>query len=285
MVSFDRERVEDRAIELLTELSLSDYEARTLVGLLRLGRGSAREVSDIVEVPRSRVYDAVESLHEMGLVDIRYGTPKEFIPVSQETTIRKFAVKYEDLIEELSSTLERLSPTELRTEQIGVWTVTGSQNVNRRVIEFINDAQEEVVFMSEEELLTDEIVDALSRAEARGIEIYLASADDEVQNIDTVLPNSTVVDTLWEWSGSHISRLLLVNDEVTLVSVERSVGNNESTEVAIWGRGTKNNLVVVLRTIFAVQFGEDREEFDTDSEDTERMTKEDADSGMNDEMG
>ncbi|MFC7203017.1 TrmB family transcriptional regulator [Haloferax namakaokahaiae] len=277
MVTFDRERVEDRAIDLLTELSLSDYEARTLVGLLRLGRGSAREVSDVVEVPRSRVYDAVESLHEMGLVDIRYGTPKEFIPVSRETTIRKFEVKYEDLTEELSTTLERLLPTELRTEQIGVWTVTGSDNVSRRIVEFVNDAQEEVVLMSKEALLTEEIVDALSRAEERGIDIYLAGINGEIQDIDAVLPDSTVIEALWSWSGSHISRLLLVNDEVTLVSVDRTRPDQKPVEVAIWGRGTKNNLVVVLRTIFAVQFGEDREEFDDGSAGFETSNDRDTD--------
>ncbi|KAB1187235.1 MULTISPECIES: TrmB family transcriptional regulator [Haloferax] len=264
MVSFDRERTEDRAIELLTSLSLTDYEARTFVGLLRLGRGSAREVSDVVEVPRSRVYDAVESLHEMGLVDIRYGTPKEFIPVSRETTIRKFAVKYEDLTEELSVSLERLNPTESMTEQIGVWTVTGRENIDRRITEFVDDANAEVVLMSDETLLTEDITDALTSAEERGVDIHLAGVTDEVRDTDTV--DSNVVETLWSWSGSHISRLLLVDDEVTLVSVDRPISDTETVEVAIWGRGTKNNLVVVLRTVFAVEFGEDREEFDSEDD-------------------
>ncbi|KAB1198037.1 MULTISPECIES: TrmB family transcriptional regulator [Haloferax] len=263
MVSFDRERTEDRAVELLTDLSLTDYEARTFVGLLRLGRGSAREVSDVVEVPRSRVYDAVESLHEMGLVDIRYGTPKEFIPVSHETTVRKFVVRYEDLTQELSDVLNQLNPTGRETEQIGVWTVTGSKNITRRVVEFINDAKGEIILMSDEALLTDEITDALVRAKEKERDVYVTAVDSETEDVDSVPSDSTVVETFWTWSRSHISRILLVNDEVTLVSVEQQVGDGETAEVAIWGRGTKNNLVVVLRTILAVQFGEDREAFET----------------------
>ncbi|KTG30457.1 TrmB family transcriptional regulator [Haloferax profundi] len=264
MVSFDRERTEDRTVELLTELSLTDYEARTFVGLLRLGRGSAREVSDVVEVPRSRVYDAVESLHEMGLVDIRYGTPKEFIPVSHETTVRKFVVRYEDLTEELSDVLDQLSPTGRETEQIGVWTVAGSENITRRVVEFIDGADGEIILMSDEALLTDEITDALVRAEEKDKDVYVTAVDSETEDIDSIPSDSTVVETLWTWSGSHVSRILLVNDEITLVSVERPASDGETTEVAIWGRGAKNNLVVVLRTILAVQFGEDREAFDTE---------------------
>ncbi|WP_416840206.1 TrmB family transcriptional regulator [Haloferax sp. DFSO52] len=266
MVSLDRERTEDRAVKLLTELSLTDYEARTFVGLLRLGRGSAREVSDVVEVPRSRVYDAVESLHEMGLVDIRYGTPKEFIPVSHETTVQKFAVKYEDLTEELSVTLNRLRPTETVTEQIGVWTVTGSENVTRRIVEFVDNAHGEIVLMSDAAMLTEPITDALARAEERDVDVYVTGVTDETETTDAIPSDSTVVETLWTWSGSHISRILLVDDEITLVSVDRPLRDGESIEVAIWGRGTKNNLVVVLRSIFAVQFGEDREAFDSESD-------------------
>ncbi|ELZ81013.1 TrmB family transcriptional regulator [Haloferax elongans ATCC BAA-1513] len=274
MVSFDRERTEDRAIELMTELSLTEYEARTFVGLLRLGRGSAKEVSDTVEVPRSRVYDAVESLHEMGLVDIRYGTPKQFIPVSRETTVRKFEVKYEDLTEELSTTLERLNPTGAMTEQIGVWTVTGTENINRRIVEFVNDAKAEIVFMTDASLLSTDIVESLTAAEKRDVGVHLVGVTEETTDTETVQPDSSVVEALWAWSGSHISRLLLVNDEVTLVSVERPVDDTETVEVAIWGRGTKNNLVVVLRTIFAVQFGEDRDtvELDTDLLETTEET-------------
>lgn len=266
MVSFDRERTEDRAIELMTELSLTEYEARTFVGLLRLGRGSAKEVSDTVEVPRSRVYDAVESLHEMGLVDIRYGTPKQFIPVSRETTVRKFEVKYEDLTEELSTTLERLNPTGTMTEQIGVWTVTGTENIDRRIAEFVADANAEIVFMTDASLLSTDIVESLTAAENRGADVHLVSVADETEDVETVPSETGVVETLWAWADSHVARLLLVNDEVTLVSVERPVDDTETIEVAIWGRGTKNNLVVVLRTIFAVQFGEDRDavELDTD---------------------
>lgn len=279
MVSFDRERVEEQAVDLLTELSLTDYEARTYVGLLRLGKGSAREVSEVVEVPRSRVYDAVESLHDMGLVDIRYGTPKQFIPVSQETTIRKFSVRYEDLIEDLSSVVERLTPIEMRSEQIGVWTTTGADNITRRLVEFVDDAESEVVLMHDEALLTDELLGALVDAEERGVDVYVAGDEGsttslehverdtesaDIDKLERVLSKSIVVETVWEWSDTDVTRLLLINDEVTLVSVERHTESGEPIEVAIWGRGTTNNLVVVLRTIFDVQFGVDRAEFDED---------------------
>lgn len=268
MVSMDRERVEDEAVALLTELSLTEYEARTYVGLLRLGRGSARQVSDVVEVPRSRVYDAVESLHDAGLVDIRYGTPKEFIPVSDETTIRKFSVKYEDLIDELADVLQELTPTHMRTEQLGVWTVTGSENITRRIIEFVDLASENIVYFCNGNLVTDELAAALNSADERGLLVSVGSigeADGGLAQLEHLFPDAPVDDQLSPWAKSQVTRLLMINDEITLVSVQQGARDVDRQEVAIWGRGSKNNLVVVLRTLFDIQFDDEIEALDPDA--------------------
>jgi len=59
------------AVEQLTALGLSTYAARTFVALVSLGKGTAQDVSEIADVPRTRVYDAVEELRERGLVDVQ----------------------------------------------------------------------------------------------------------------------------------------------------------------------------------------------------------------------
>lgn len=276
----DRERVEETAVSLLTQLSLSDYEARTYVGLLRLGRGSARQVSETVDVPRSRVYDAVEALHEMGLVDIRYGSPKEFIPISEETTLRKFSVKYEDLIEELGDVLEELTPTHTPSEQLGVWTVTGSDNISRRSVEFVNHAAEHIVFFTNADLVTDDLAAALIEAEKRGIDVSvdgIGSENDPVEGIEHLSPDASLDEQLSPWVESHATRLLLVDDEVTLVSVRQGPADGTNEEVAIWGRGNKNSLVVVLRTLFNIQFGDEIDSLDSPSDTTASQSADETD--------
>ena len=67
-----REGLSDR----LVELGLTEYEARTLVTLVRIGTGTAKDIADADGVPRTRVYDAVETLQNMGLIDVQYATPQ-----------------------------------------------------------------------------------------------------------------------------------------------------------------------------------------------------------------
>ena len=52
------------ATESLQQLGLSQYEAEVFVALVKLGTGTAREVTQITDVPRSQVYGAAEALDD-----------------------------------------------------------------------------------------------------------------------------------------------------------------------------------------------------------------------------
>ncbi len=78
------------AIEQPDEFGRSTYAARTFVALVSLDTGTAKDVGQVPEVPRTRVYDPIDDLHGQGLVDIQQSPPKEFWAISAGTTSRKF---------------------------------------------------------------------------------------------------------------------------------------------------------------------------------------------------
>lgn len=68
---------------------------------------------------------------------------------------------------------------------------------------------------------------------------------------------------LWDWSDTPAGRLLMVDKEKTLVSVLVD-GNGDHPpephdETAIWGSGSTNGLVVVLKALFNWQLDGNRE--------------------------
>lgn len=249
------------AIEQLRTLGLSAYAARTFVALASLGGGTAQDVSDVSEVPRTRVYDAVEELRNEGLVDVQNATPKRFWPISPETTARHFQQEYSHRVNVLSEALDELSSTTRTAEQRGVWTVTGREAVEERVLEFVRTAEREVVYMTVEELLDDPLTDALHEASRRDVSIRLAEMSDSTeQTFETKVPGAEPFDSLWHWEDTPAGRLLMIDREKTLVSV-LVPGDGEHPpeprdETAIWGSGEANGLVVVLRALFTWQLGE-----------------------------
>lgn len=242
----------------LEHFGLSTYAAKTFVALASLGTGTAREIAEVSDVPRTRVYDAVDELHRRGLVDIQQGTPKQFWSISAETTSRSFEQEFEHRAKLLRTALDQIEPADRRTEQRGVWTVNGAEAVTARVLEFFDAAADEIVYMTVEDILTDEIVDGLSRAADRDVTIKLGGVSGTVQGrIEDEIPGAELFDSLWVWSDTTAGRLMMIDQERTLVSVLVNGAEMDAShprgETAIWGSGESNSLVVVLRAIFMWQ--------------------------------
>ncbi|PSQ04853.1 TrmB family transcriptional regulator [Halobacteriales archaeon QS_6_71_20] len=249
------------AIEQLKRFGLSTYAARTFVALQSLGTGTAKDVSGVSDVPRTRVYDAIDELHERGLVDVQQSSPKEFWAISAETTRGMFEQEMDHRLSVLSGALEELEPAHRSEEQQGVWTVNGRSAVTDRVIEFVQEADDEIVYMTVEGLLTDDVIDALGTAAQRGVTISLGGVSSDVQDrIEEDIPGAELFDSLWVWSDTPAGRLLMVDGAQTLVSVlvngDDVPPTDPRSETAIWGAGETNSLVVVLRAIFTWKLGD-----------------------------
>lgn len=255
------------AVKQLKALGLSTYAARTFVALVSLGEGTAQDVSEVADVPRTRVYDAADELHDRGLVDVKQSSPQRYWAISTETAGRHFEQEYDHRVTVLTDALDQLASANRSTEQQGVWTVTGRDTVSERVVDFISAADDEVVYMTAEELLTDEVIECLSTANDRGVSIRLAEMSQSVETrLEEEVPDAQLFESVWDWSDTPAGRLLMVDQEKTLVSVLVD-GNGEHPpeprdETAIWGTGQTNSLVVVLRALFTWQLDNDREAAD-----------------------
>lgn len=252
------------AIDHLTELGLSTYAARTFAALVALGDGTAQDVSDVTDVPRTRVYDAAEELRKRGLIDVQQSMPKRFWPISVDTAARRFERDFRTRVDAVTTALRSLETDDRTREQRDVWTVTGRETVTDRVVEFVEEAEEEVVYTTAADLLTDPVVDTLSAASDRGVTIRLAGmSQPATTTIRDELPGANAFESMWNWSDTPAGRLLMVDRERTLVSVLIDGDGDHPPEpldeTAIWGSGRANGLVVVLRTLFTWQLDGNRE--------------------------
>jgi sugar-specific transcriptional regulator TrmB len=246
----DPSAAQSAATELLEQLGLSQYEAASYVALLRLGTGTAREISNTVDVPRTRIYDAVERLQERGLVDVQHASPKEFQPVARETALRQFRHDYDDTFTQLEERLAALEPADHQHEQSGVWTTTGKSAIDERIHETLADATDEIVYLAVDAVLSRETLAHLRAASERGVTVRIANGTVPTHEaIRAAVPAAELVEPPWPWHTSPTGRLLLTDRETVLMSTLPD-GDGPS-ETAIWGSGPQNSLVVVLKTIFA----------------------------------
>lgn len=232
---------EAEALAALQRLGLSKYEAEVFVALRRLGRGTARDVADVTDVPRSQVYGAAESLEERGLVDVQRTKPKQFrpIPLSEaEETLRRRQERERDRAFEFLESIEPEPPAAERQEDI--WTVNGRDTITDRIASLAENATASILYGASEETHDDAIRDVLVEAGDDGVPTAVMSTDRPV--LDPF--EETPVQTIWipdeldpdEWPAA---RVIVVDDESVLLSVRSAESPDSIEETAFWSQETK----------------------------------------------
>jgi sugar-specific transcriptional regulator TrmB len=173
------------AIEGLKRLGLTTYEARVYLALRKLGSGTASEISDIEEVPRSQVYGAAEGLEERGLVETQQSTPTVYRPVPLEQA-RKLLL--DQLAQTGTETFDYLDTvTETRDEQEeseSIWLINTQDAIVSRTVSIVESADDRLLYgVHSPDHLEDEILEALERTAAKGVTVVVASAEEDALDL------------------------------------------------------------------------------------------------------
>lgn len=61
----------DELIERLQALDFTEYQARTYIAAVQLGTARPTELAEQSQVPQSRIYDVIDDLHGLGVIEVR----------------------------------------------------------------------------------------------------------------------------------------------------------------------------------------------------------------------
>ncbi|WP_256301812.1 TrmB family transcriptional regulator [Haloarchaeobius salinus] len=256
---------QERAIELLQQLGLKEYEAKSFVALARRQRGTAKDISETSEVPRTRVYDAIRVLETKGLVETQHSNPQLFRAVSIDEAVNTLQSEYVERTESLRSTLSGLEPVDdgEQTESTHeVWSISGDQGITSRTRQLIEGATEEVILViGHEGVFTDQLVEQLQSAQERDVTVVIGTVDEELRTaVQDALPNTEVFVSGLDWlsrstlpgDDTEISRLLLADREAILVSsFTETMADGREHEQGVFGQGFDNGLVAITRRLMA----------------------------------
>ncbi|WP_222916254.1 helix-turn-helix domain-containing protein [Natrinema sp. SYSU A 869] len=249
------------AISLLQDLGLQEYEARCFMALNKLPSGTAKEIHEISDVPRTRVYDAIRVLESQGLVEVQHTSPQVYRAVDIDEATQTLRQKYDNRIETLETHLKNTEVQDIEENEHvqEVWSLTGHEAIESRTIELIDEAESEIAFLVvDEDILSETLFDGLQEAVDRELSMILGGQTDAITAaLGTELPNTRVFETGLDWlTGIEsddevaISRILLVDRETLLIgSYYPNAAGENANEQAIFARGLENGIVVLLRRL------------------------------------
>ncbi|QDX41208.1 TrmB family transcriptional regulator [Salarchaeum sp. JOR-1] len=242
---------ESAAVDALARLGLSTYEARVFVALQRLGTGTASDVAEVADVPRSQVYGAAEDLEHAGLLEVQQTTPRRYRPVSLDAARDHLRERFEDdrdrAFDYIESVQGELADGDENREAI--WTVTGTDAVTDRIADAVEDADDRVLFgTGNVAFFPDAVRDALVDAADRGVAVQIVSEDDAViaAASDAGLETSGLTTPMEPAPPS--SRVALVDGNTIVLGV-----HDGETETAMWSANSRFASVLTesLETWFA----------------------------------
>ena len=251
---------QEKAVGVLQQLGLKEYEAKCFVALSRVPSGTAKVISEITDVPRTRVYDAIRVLEAEGLVEIQHGSPQQFRAVPIQEAIETLRDQYETRVDTLYESLTDIEPVETEDEDVAheVWALTGASAIANRTVQLVGEAGEEVVLVvGSDDLLTEEIVAELTDLDAP-VDVILGALNESTEDrLQAEVPGAETFVSGLDWlrggdgggeDDTAIGLLLLVDRKTILVS---SVDPETRKEQAVFGRGFGNGLVVIVRRLMA----------------------------------
>ena len=148
-----------KIINVLKSFGFSDYEAKALLALLSRGPLSAKEVSEVSGIPRTSVYDVMNSLVSKGFVEA-FDRPKKFRALRTTEILSILSKRVGEGIDYLKKELPRLEEAEV--EEIRIYR---GELVFDKLKEMISEAKDNIIGIFS--YISDEIKDILETARCR----------------------------------------------------------------------------------------------------------------------
>jgi len=240
------------ATESLQQLGLSQYEAEVFVALVKLGTGTAREVTQITDVPRSQVYGAAEALDERGLVEVQQSNPIQYRPVALEEARDRLRSRYETREARAFDYLDAIRSEQADSDerQEDVWMVHGRESVVSRTTQLVADADDRVLYGGGPDAMTDDLEGQLLAQAASGVSVTVVSASEAMierfESADADHLSTCAFPEQLSSDDRPTGRILAVDGDTLLLSV---LGDEDlpslQSETALWSAETGFATIII----------------------------------------
>jgi len=133
----------------LHHLGLTDYEIKVYIALLESGDSTASKLSEVADVPYSKIYEVLENLEKKGWIGTEGGRPARYYPKSPLTALEASRIRIERELREYEEiVLSELLPIyEGRgfRERHDIWILRGEENILARIKNLLSNCEKELL--------------------------------------------------------------------------------------------------------------------------------------------
>jgi len=252
----------ERALELLQQLGLKEYESQAFVALSRPSRvGRPNRSARSRTSPHSRLRRGPGARNER----TRRGTTHEptAVPRGLDRLVDRDPAERVRLARRIPPGalrgIEPLADDNGPEATHEVWSLSGESAIQSRTQGLIEEADRELILViGHAPVFTDGLRDRLKAACRRGVTLIVGVVSEALQTrVEEELPEAEVSVSGLDWlqgtsltdDDTEISRLLLIDRNTILISTfHGTTDGGKQHEQAVFGRGFDNGLVTIIMT-------------------------------------
>lgn len=178
---------ENEIVDQLQEIGLTKYQSLAYVAAVSLGTATPNELSDASDVPQARIYDVIDELQEMALVEVQERSrSKEIQAPPPEAMLERFKERhiesFSNRIHTIASSLDQIHEHQ-RSSGGFVTMVRLQESALRHIRQAIEDA-EWWLMMALPVDLYEAVAEEVRAAVTRGVSVRLIVDGKDARNVD-----------------------------------------------------------------------------------------------------
>lgn len=134
----------DENISVLKGIGLTMYEAQAYITLTSLIQSTANELAEKSNIPRSKIYDVLNSLAKKNFIEIEDGRPMTYIVKSPVEVLTREKERLNTEIEDTITRLTNIYENGMSQVQAPIWRIYGVEKIINQEIEIINRAKKTI---------------------------------------------------------------------------------------------------------------------------------------------
>lgn len=152
----------ENLIVLMKKYDFTEYETKAYSKLLEIGKTTGYDLSKQSLIPRSKIYNVLETLYQKGLVVKTKGSQVYY----KATKVDDFFIGFENKVQaDFTNMKTLLTQYENRTtDESEVWNIEGRSNIIAKAKTLIKEAESEILMQIWEEDLDSELISLLKDA-------------------------------------------------------------------------------------------------------------------------
>lgn len=184
--------MENKVLDTLKNLNFTEYEAKAYLALLEESPLTGYAVAKRSGVPRSKIYEVLDSLALRGDILVSHSNTPQYVPLSAKELIKNRRVKAEQHFKLAEKSLEQFNHSARNRENI--WNITGYNEIIEKVKECISSAERRIlieIWKEEYGILELElkkaaekgvnvVIIAYGKIESDSATVYLHDLSDEI---------------------------------------------------------------------------------------------------------